>query len=139
MKTRSLDSLARLSRWELDERRRDIAELYRIRNELADAADTLQRMLTDERQHAEASGTHTEFAAFAGRIRDQQAAVDAQIVEFDKRIMEKQAEIATAFQELKRFEIIEERQIRAEREEADRREQAVLDEVGLNSHRRERR
>lgn len=134
MRTRSLRSLARLHRWDLDQQRREIAELYRVRHELGEAMGTLNDMLVRELALSRTEGRPADFAAFAARIKTQQDGVAAHIVDIEARITAKQDEIADTFRDVKRYEVLEERQRQRQRAEAERREQATLDEIGIQGH-----
>lgn len=135
MRTRSLRSLARLHRWDLDQQRREIAELYRVRNELDEAMHTLNDMLVRELAACRNAGRPADFAVFAGRIRTQQDGVTAHVADIEERINAKLDEIAATFRDVKRYEVLEERQRERERADAIRREQATLDEIGIQGHR----
>lgn len=136
---RSLPNLIRLHRWRLDEKRRQLAELGRARATLEGDLERLDQELVRER---DAAGTSFEtagvFQAFLTEVRARQARIAQSIEGLDHEIEIVHAETQEAFSELKSYELALEEHERRLAAERARREQAVLDEVALNRHRRRR-
>lgn len=134
-----LDSVIRLHRWRLDEKRRALAELKALADRLTGEASRLEQELQEEQDTARASteagytyGNYAvEVIARRRRLADSLAQVEA-------RILEATEEIAAAFQELKRFELAQEGRMRRDHERRKRAEASRLDEIGLDRFRRRR-
>lgn len=132
---RGLPTLIRLARHELDERRRRLGELQGQQDKLRMDAALVEARLEAERLNAQeagqvafAFGSYMNVAlAHRDRLLEQAEAMNPEIAAaLDV--------VRTAFEEVKRLELVEE----AERREARRKEEAAerlaLDEVGLQRH-----
>jgi len=137
MAVRGLDGLIRLHRWDVTEKRRALAALERIRaGHLQDLVD-LEAAVRDEQQAAarapDATGSYGAYAFWAiGRRAEFSEKLEA----VDGEIAVALQALADAFQVLKRYELVRRNRKERERAAADRRDQAVEDEVALNVHRR---
>jgi flagellar protein FliJ len=133
---KGLAALIRLHSWRLDEKRRELADLQRLEDQLLADAQRLEDEMAAEQEFA-AKNTDTAaftYGGFAIGVIERRKRIAASIGEIRRRIDDKRAEVAEAFQELKRYEITQaERQKRA-RAEAERRTQAELDEISLEQH-----
>ena len=76
------------------------------------------------------------YAAYAKAAIARRAKLAASSAEVKEKINLAAAEVTEGFQELKRLEIAQEHREKAERQRADKAEQAMLDELGLARHRR---
>jgi flagellar export protein FliJ len=134
---RGLGALIRLHDWQVDEKRRALAEKLRIAEEL----EARQRALEAEAAaEARVAAGAPEAALFYGRyvegVRKRRAALDHAMAAVEAEIAKAREEVREAFLQLKKFETAAERRARREAEERDHREQGVLDEVALNTYRR---
>jgi flagellar FliJ protein len=134
MKLNSLNTMARVRRWELDRLRREMDELQKLQDDLTGRDHKLAQILGREAELAEGGTGDTDYAFFAQRINEQRDSLAESLKEVGRNIDDKQAEVQEVFQELKRFEIVEERVLRRTANELGKREQANLDEVGLLNH-----
>ena len=135
--SRTYDTLLRLQRWQLDEERRKLATLYSHQDELSAAPEELESLRRDEA--AAANGLDDSMRAYpnyARRIRRDQARLAESLAEVSGRIALKQDDVGQAYLALKQIEIVRDKRNAAERARLDRIEQARLDEVGLDIHRR---
>ena len=134
-----LKTLIRLHRWHLEEKRRKLAELERLRSELTAQTRRLEERLAAEALVAEGSDEgRYAYGAYAASIISRREKLAASIEESQHAIGLAHDEVNEAFREVKKHEIAE--RIRDRRAQAvlARREQALLDEVGLNMHYRRR-
>lgn len=136
---RALPNLIRLQRWRLDEKRRKLAELEHARGTLENDLKRLDQELIRERAAAGGSfETAGVFQAFLADMRARQQRITQSIAGLDREIELAHAETKEAFSELKSYELAleeHERRIAAERA---RRDQAALDEIAIDRHRRRR-
>ncbi len=130
----ALSQLVRLQRWTLDEKRQKLAELERLAVRLRQELETLEDSLEAEKPKAgeglEEARAMTSYAtAVAERRRTCQQSIAGVEAEMDVA----RGEIEAVFQELKRYEQGLRSQQDREAKKRARREQATLDEVGLNA------
>ncbi len=136
---RGLDSLIRLARWRLDEKRRALTTLQSLRADLEGQIDELDRRRRAEALFAaESDDLRFAFAAFAEAARTRFETLGASLAEVNARIETAQDEVSAAYQEAKKLELTRDKERRQARAAADRREQSALDEIALNSHHRRR-
>jgi flagellar export protein FliJ len=134
---KALPALVRLHRWQLDERRRDVAELERLVADLQAQRSGLDTEMAAEQTIARAAGPGAfAYPGFAQGVIARRARLDASIAELNDRIAAARELLDVQFRELKRYEIAEDSRQRRARYAADRRAQTMLDEVGLEMHRR---
>lgn len=134
----TLDSLIRLSRWQVDQKRRALADLLAQEEEQLARRRRLEEELQAERQAAAAdpTGAGRAFAAYAEHHRQRLAEADQTLERLRAAIRAAHDELAEAFRQRKTFELAQEARQRRAREEAERREREALDEMALNQHRR---
>jgi flagellar export protein FliJ len=133
----TLDSLIRLHRWQVDERRRQVAELEglaeKLRQELARLA---------EEQAAEQTAAGASFLArhvYPGYIRralDRQKTLEQSLAETEAQTAQARDALAEAFQELKRYEIAHASRERLRLNAATRRERIETDAIAIENFRR---
>ena len=135
----TLDSLIRLHRWQLDERRRHLADLdvliHRLRGEQARLASEQ----LDEQGVASASlEAGTAYGAYARRLIERRRKLTDSIVSVEQQIAQAREALAEAFQEVKRYEIAAASRASQRNKQLARREQAGIDEVASEADRRRR-
>jgi flagellar FliJ protein len=135
MKESSLLTLARTQRWELDQLRREAGELHRLRNELLQRDADLVASLEREGQISSGVDGGAGFGLYLHQVSLQRETIGQSLGELDSKLDEMQDRIAAVFQEAKRYEVMAERMQERRRQVERRREQAELDEIGLNNHR----
>ncbi len=136
---KALPTLIRIHRWHLEEKRRKLTELERLRAELAAQTRRLEERLASEQRVAEHSeeGRYA-YGAYAASIISRRETLTVSIGESQQAIVLARDEVSEAFREVKKHEIAARIRERRAQAEAARREQALLDEVGLNMHYRRR-
>lgn len=133
---RGLDSLIRAHQWQVDEARRNLAELDRLAADLRNRLTALDNEVVRERAVAASDpeaargfpGYRQAAASRRGRLMDSMA-------ELETRRGAMRDEMAIAFGELKRYEIVARERARRQAIAARRAEQAELDQIGLRAHR----
>ncbi len=133
----TLDTLIRLNRWKLDERRRQLGELERLFERLGSEAVRLEEELTREQRIAGAS--QEAGYAYAGYARDLTARrqkLAASISEVEGQLIVAREALAESFGEVKRYEIAAANRQKRDRAMVERRQRIVQDEVALQVYRR---
>lgn len=135
---RDLRGVIRLRKWEVDEKRRRMAEFLR-----QEAAILERRRLLEEeiaRENAFAAGHVREsgatFGNYAARVRQRRLQLDAALDKVRGLIEEVRNELGDVFRELKTYELAQEARDEREHRERERKEQILLDELGLELYRR---
>ncbi|PWC38648.1 flagellar export protein FliJ [Azospirillum sp. TSO22-1] len=133
----SLKTVIRLHKWQLDEKRRALAELQNLHDRLVAEMHRLQQEMLYEQQVARADPMAAfGYAAFAKAALERGRRLQDSIAQVEQQIAVATEEMAEAFQELKRFELAEEERLKREREKIRRKEEAMLDETALVGFRR---
>jgi len=134
---KGLAALIRLHSWRLDEKRRELADIQRLEDQLLSDAQKLEQEVLREQEIARtAEGGSFSFAGYMLGVKARRHKIAASIADVRKRIEEKRAEVAEAFQELKRYEITQAERLKRQQAEADRRTQTELDEMSLVQYER---
>lgn len=134
----TFDTLIRLSRWEVDQKRRALADLLAREEELLALRRHLDSEIEAERQAAAAdpAGAGRAFAAYAEHHRRRVLEAEDALARLRDAIRAAHDDLAEAFRQRKTYELAQEARQRREREEAERREREALDEMALTQHRR---
>lgn len=129
---KSRETLIRLKRFQLDEKRRKVAQIEMMMADFDRMAAELEHEIASEEQKAgitdAAHFAYPTYAKAAAQRRDNlRRSADDLKVQLD----EAQAELAEAFEDLKKVEVLDDRERGVERSAANAREQAALDAVAL--------
>jgi flagellar export protein FliJ len=135
---RNRESLIRLHRFHVDEKRRKLAELELMLQEFRARERELEAQVLAEQKKAGISDVaHFAYPMFAKSVIRRRQNILTSIEDIDKQIEAAKEELSGAFRELKKYEIIEDNRKRKHRKEVMRVEQMELDEVALGIHRRQ--
>jgi len=136
----NIKNLIRLHEWNVDEKRRKLGELLRLKGELEDQMTQLEEDLVRQQQAAAADPTlaGSTYGVFAKQVIQRRENLQNSIDQMDFVIGHAQDELSDAYQELKKYEIVERNRQRRYELEQSRREQIMLDEIALNQHRRKK-
>lgn len=135
---KSLDSLIRLNRHELDEKRRVLSERYQVLAQLARERAGLDADFEREKKALAASGDIAfTFEPYARAVRERGEALDRQMAEAERNIEAAKQDLMVVFAELKKFEMSQEERRKLEEEERKLRETKIFDEIGLQMFRRQ--
>lgn len=129
----AIANLIRVHRLALDERRRTLTELERLADRLQGDLAGLEAELEREQQLAtESPEMAFAFPAFASAAKQRKEKITRSIAEVSGEIARARARVEAAFQELKKYEMARDAEERRKSDQAKRREQAALDEMGLS-------
>jgi flagellar FliJ protein len=133
----ALDTIIRLHRWQLDERRQQLAELERLDEKLRGEARRLADELAVEQQVAGGSEEASfAYGAYAKALLERQAKLQVSLAEVEGQIATARDALAQAFAEIKRYEMAQAARTRRARAGAARKEQVHQDELGIQIYRR---
>jgi flagellar export protein FliJ len=133
----ALLSLIRLHKWQLDERRRDLATLEDLAQKLAE--ERLRLDAEDAREQKAAAASHEAARGYAGYAKgliDRRRKLAQSTAEVAQQIAQAREALSDAFQEVKRYEIAEASRLRLEAEREQKRQQRILDDLGAEGFRR---
>lgn len=132
-----IDGLIRLHRWQLDEKRRTLADLENMRQDFEDKLSHLQGELEREKTFVAGDPERgLQFGEFLAASRAREQAIRESIEDIDAQIDAARRDVEASFLELKKMETFEARQKSLRERTAIRREQARMDELGIERHRR---
>jgi flagellar export protein FliJ len=136
--SKSLNTLIRLSKWNVDEKRRVLVALQTREDEIIETIRQAEAQLVHEQRVAAADSTGVGFlyGAYAGAWLNRREQMLTMLESVRAEIVTAHDDLALAFNELKTYEITQRERDRRAKEEADKKEQALMDEIGLNLFRR---
>lgn len=132
-----MTGMIRLSKWQLDDKRRNLADLEKMKVGFLQNLTDLQNELTREQKKvSDSSVVDISYAAYAQQVMVRRLNIVNSMVEIDVSIEDLKDQVADAFKELKKYEVVEQRQRERELADRNRRQQVEMDEMALNMHRR---
>lgn len=132
-----LDALIKLHRYELDEKRRALGELYTAFAALEQKERDIARAFELEKAAVEASGDlHFTFAGYIARVQQQKKELAAEKAALEEQIAVAKDSLMETFSELKKYEMTQAERDRMEAEERLFKESQEMDEIGIEGHRR---
>ncbi len=137
----NLKGLIKLRKYNVEEKQKVLSALFREAETIEAKKNALLHTVATERRIAEEKNdydTHASYILYVERARDQIMALDRKLKEVNAKITKAQDAMREAFGELKKIEIIQKTREDDERREIDRKESLMLDEIGLEIHRREK-
>jgi len=130
---KSRKSLIQLRRFEVDERRQTVADIETMMGELQQMVIDLERQIEVEQEKAGVSDVnHFAYPTFAKAAIVRRDNLKNSCAELETKLEEARDQLAEAFEELKKVELIEERDAERVRVNEAAKEQAELDEIGIN-------
>jgi flagellar FliJ protein len=130
---KSRDTLIRLKRFHVDEKRRRVMQIETMIAEFDRMAVDLDREIAAEEQKAGISDlSHFAYPTYAKAARTRRDNLKRSADELKGQLEDAQAELGEAFEALKKVEILENRERSAERIAENARDQAAMNELGLS-------
>jgi len=128
MKTR--DSLIRLKRFQVDDKRRQLAQIESMIAEFNRMADELDDQIKSEQERVGITDvSHFAYPTFAKAAATRRDNLRNSASELDEQLQRAQDELSEAIEELKKFEQLEERDQQRERMSLEAAEQEQMDEI----------
>jgi len=130
--------MIRLHKWQLDEKRRDMVALEKMRQDLLlNLAELEQELIAEQKKVAESPVISITYAGYAQQVMVRRLNMVNSIVDLEASIENKKDQVTEAFKELKKYEVVEQRKQERKRVRQNLREQNELDELAINIHRRQ--
>ncbi len=128
---KSRETLIRLRRFDVDEHRQKVADIERMIDEFKQMAVDLEHQIAVEQERAGVSDVnHYAYPTFAKAAIQRRDNLKASIDELEAKLDKGRQELAEAFEELKKVELIQERDAERDRAFHAAKEQSELDEIG---------
>lgn len=129
---KSRDTLIRLKRFHVDEKRRRVAQIEAMVAEFDRMAVDLDREIASEEQRSGISDlAHFAYPTYAKAARTRRDNLKRSADDLKVQLSDAQAELGEAFEALKKVEILDTRERSAERVAEAARDQAAMDRIGL--------
>jgi flagellar protein FliJ len=133
----AIDSLIRLHRWQLDERRRQLADLEGLAAKLRQEQQRLDAEQLTEQAVAEASlAAMRAYGLYAPSLIERRQKLADSLAEIERRLAQAREALAAEFQDAKRYDVTAANRERRQRRQLERRQMAILDELGLDRFKR---
>jgi flagellar FliJ protein len=131
---KSRDAVSRLKRFEVEEKQRKVAEIEMMIGDFSQMAQDLDRQIAIEQERAGVSDTnHYAYPTFAKAAIQRRDNLLASTADLEAKLSAARATLAEAFEELKKIELLEERD--AERVKIEQARAAELSAVAGMPHR----
>ena len=131
---KSRDALSRLKRFDVEEKQRKVAEIESLIGDFNQMANDLDRQIAIEQERAGVSDTnHYAYPTFAKAAIQRRDNLLASAADLEAKLATARETLAEAFEELKRIELLEERD--AERMKIEQARAAELGVVAGVPHR----
>lgn len=132
---KSRESLIKLRRFEVDEKRQKVSDIEMIISEFRRMSDDLERQVQIEQERAGVSDiNHYAYPTFAKAALQRRENLLASIADLESNLAAAQDDLSLAFEELKKVEMLEERTLADERNSRDSQEQSQLDEFAARAY-----
>ena len=129
---KSRDTLIRLKKFQVDERRRKVAQIEGMIAEFERMAGDLDREIKTEQERAGISDpAHFAYPTYAKAAMQRKENLKRSADELKVQLDDAKAALGEAFEELKKVELLDERDQARERADENAREQTELDAIGL--------
>ncbi|HEX2136628.1 MAG TPA: flagellar export protein FliJ [Microvirga sp.] len=129
---KSRDTLIRLKRFQVDEKRRRVAQIEMMIAEFERMAADLSREIHAEEQKSGISDpAHFAYPTYARAAAQRRDNLRQSAHNLHAQLADAKAELGEAFEELKKAEILDDRERAAERSVDTARDQAAMNHLGL--------
>ncbi len=132
---KSRETIIRLRRFEVDEKRQKVTDLESMIGDFQQMAQDLDRQIQVEQERAGVSDVnHFAYPTFAKAAIQRRDNLVASVDDLQAKLDLAREDLADAYEELKKVELIEERDMERVRAGRLKAEQAELDELGRMAH-----
>lgn len=134
---KGMKTLIKMQQRDLDDLRREQTNLQDQRDALVALLTRMENELNEERKLAEGRFEMAKYMEdYTARVKARQLTIVQEVIEINNKLEELAEAISNSFGELKKYEITKENYDQGVKAKIDRREQIMLDEVGLQQHKR---
>jgi flagellar export protein FliJ len=132
---KSRETLIRLKKFQVDEKRRRVAQIEGMIAEFDRIAGDLEREIKSEQDRAGIHDPgHFAYPTYAKAAMQRKENLKRSADELRIQLEDARSALGEAFEEMKKVELLDERDQMRERAEAEAREQAELDAIGIARH-----
>ncbi len=132
---KSRDSLIRLTRFQVDEKRRQVSQIEMMIADFNRMISDLDDQIVGEQNRVGIHDiTHFAYPTFAKAAIQRRDNLRVSIKDLEVKLEAARDELGVAVEEMKKIELIEERDQMRERAERDAHEQDALDEMASRRH-----
>jgi phage tail tube protein FII len=132
---KSIKTLIKLSKQQLDEQRRTLVEKQKQKEQLLEYSKMMADELKVEEEFAAKNPELSiTFDSYRKSIMEKQFNIRMGVDDLDKQMIYITNKITELFGEVKRYEIVLEQQTLRELKERQDKENKILDEIGLNNY-----
>ena len=129
---KSRDTLIRLRKFQADEKRRRVAQIESMIADFDRMSVDLEREITAEQERAGIHDpTHFAYPTYAKAAMQRRENLQRSADELRIQLEDAKSHLAEAFEELKKVELLDERDQARERAEENAREQSDMNSIGL--------
>jgi flagellar export protein FliJ len=129
---KSRETLIRLKKFQVDEKRRRVAQIEGMIAEFQRMSVDLEREIQTEQERAGINDpTHFAYPTYAKAAIQRRENLNRSTDELRGQLEEARGHLADAFEDLKKVEMLDERDQARERAEENARDQAEMDSIGL--------
>ena len=129
---KSRDTLIRLKKFQVDERRRKVSQIEGMIAEFERMATDLDREIKSEQERAGIHDpAHFAYPTYAKAAMARKENLKRSADELKTQLDDAKAALGEAFEELKKVELLDERDQARERADENAREQSDLDTIGM--------
>lgn len=129
---KSRETLIRLKRFQVDEKRRRVAQIETMIAEFGRMAADLDREIeTEERKAGISDPGHFAYPTYAKAALARRDNLRRSALDLQDQLDEAKAALGEAFEEMKKVEILDDRERATERSLDAARDQAAMDAIGL--------
>jgi len=129
---KSRETLVRLKRFQVDEKRRRVVQIETMVAEFQRMSTDLDREIAAEEAKAGISDpAHFAYPTYARAAAQRRDNLRRSAADLHDQLAEAKAQLGEAFEELKKVEILEDRERSAERALEAARDQAAMNQIGL--------
>ena len=129
---KSRETLIRLKKFQVDEKRRKVAQIEGMIAEFERMGADLEREIKSEQDRAGIHDPgHFAYPTYAKAAMQRRENLQRSADDLRAQLERATAALAEAFEEMKKVELLDERDQMRDREEANAREQAELDAIGM--------
>jgi flagellar FliJ protein len=135
---KSIETLIKVSKQDLDEKRRELVELEGQKQKLEGWASSMASDLKREQEFAAANPEMSmTFDAYRKKINDHQRNIRIAMIDLNAQIGIMADKIAILFGEVKKYEILHQQKLLVIVKEQKAKESKALDEIAINNYLKE--
>jgi flagellar export protein FliJ len=134
---KDLHTLIRLNEWTVDQRRRELGDVLGSLASLETGLVRLREELIKEQRVVQSSPEEAGFfyGNYATAVIKRREDLNQGILRMEAQVAEAREKLNESYRELKKYEVVQENRDVRENQKLARREQDVLDELGLRAYR----